>query len=58
VGIACEVDVGLGEGCRSPDKHRFRRGRHEFEVRAIDSAGNADPTPATLDVKLMRQHKR
>lgn len=54
----CEVDNGLGEACRSPFKHRFRRGRHGFEVQAIDSAGNADPTPATLDFKLKRKSKR
>ena len=54
----CEVDNGLGEACRSPYKHKFRRGRHHFEVQAIDSAGNADPTPATLDFKLKRKHKR
>jgi hypothetical protein len=54
----CVVDTGLAEACRSPYKHRFRRGRHGFEVQAIDSAGNADPTPATLDFKLKRKHKR
>ncbi|MGH2960905.1 MAG: hypothetical protein ACRDL3_01725 [Solirubrobacterales bacterium] len=54
----CVVDDGLGEACRSPYRHRFRRGRHDFEVQAIDSAGNADPTPATLDFKLKRKHKR
>lgn len=54
----CEVDNGYGEGCRSPFRERFRRGRHRFEVQAIDAAGNADPTPATLEFKLKRQHKR
>jgi hypothetical protein len=54
----CVVDDGLAEACHSPIKHRFRRGRHGFEVQAIDSAGNADPTPATLAFKLKRKHKR
>lgn len=25
----------------------FQEGRHEIRVRAVDSAGNADPSPAT-----------
>lgn len=54
----CEVDHGFGEACDSPFKQKFKRGRHSFEVQAIDPAGNADPTPATLDFKLKRKHKR
>ncbi|HYU60172.1 MAG TPA: S8 family serine peptidase [Solirubrobacterales bacterium] len=42
----CKLD---GEGfvpCDSPQAVKVSRGRHTFEVRARDAAGNTDPTPA------------
>jgi CSLREA domain-containing protein len=33
--------------CTSPTKVKVKKGRHKFEVRAMDAAGNADPTPAS-----------
>jgi M6 family metalloprotease-like protein len=43
----CRVDSGAWAGCGSP--HRLRDladGRHRFEVRARDEAGNIDASPA------------
>jgi hypothetical protein len=53
----CEVDDEPPAACRSPFRHRFRRGRHNFEVQAVDAADNADPTPATAEFKLKRKKK-
>ena len=43
----CKLDRKRFESCDS--SHTYRRlepGRHRFEVRATDLAGNTDPTPA------------
>ena len=43
----CKVDNGEWEACISPEEYSgFLDGAHTFEVRAIDAAGNVDPTPA------------
>lgn len=43
----CKLDDGRFRACDSPLTRRVARGaRHVFRVRAIDAAGNADPTPA------------
>ena len=41
--------------CASPITYRHLRrpGRYRFAVRAIDPAGNVDPTPATVKFKLL-----
>jgi hypothetical protein len=41
----CRLDGGAWGGC--DDYANLADGRHEFEVRAVDAAGNADATPAT-----------
>lgn len=51
VGIAsfqCRIDAGAWETCTSPKTYTgLADGSHTFEVRAIDTAGNPDPTPAS-----------
>ena len=40
----CRLDRGGFAPCVAPVKYRrLKRGRHRFEVRAIDAAGNVDP---------------
>jgi hypothetical protein len=51
----CRRDVDEPfEACTSPWHFpaRVDNGPHTFEVRAIDSAGNVDPTPATRDYNV------
>jgi hypothetical protein len=54
----CVVDDEPPVACDSPFKERFRRGKHRFEVQAIDQADNADPTPAFSKFKLKRKKRR
>jgi CSLREA domain-containing protein len=43
----CSLDDGGFRGCKSPKRYRgLAPGKHVFRVRAIDRAGNVDPTPA------------
>ena len=43
----CRLDRARFRACRSPHRQRVRPGRHRFQVRAIDAAGNVDRTPAS-----------
>jgi uncharacterized protein DUF4394/thrombospondin type 3 repeat protein len=45
--FACSLDHRAFKKCASPHKYKgLAAGKHTFEVRAIDPAGNLDPTPA------------
>jgi len=45
----CRLDAGDWEGCASPARYAgLSEGDHEFQVRAIDEAGNVDPSPASF----------
>ena len=45
----CRNDAGAWSPCNSPQEYTgLSEGGHEFEVRAIDQAGNTDATPATF----------
>lgn len=58
----CKLDRGSWAPCTSPTKYKkLRKGRHSFEVRAIDASGNADPSPAAVPFKVVapkRSHRR
>ena len=43
----CQIDSGAWQDCSSPQSYSgLSDGSHFFEVYAIDSSGNSDPTPA------------
>jgi hypothetical protein len=48
----CKLDRGRFRVCSSPSRARVKKGKHRFKVRAIDAAGNPDPTPATWAWKV------
>jgi hypothetical protein len=43
----CRLDAQAYEPCTSPRNYSAAPGTHTFQVRAIDPAGNVDPTPAS-----------
>jgi hypothetical protein len=42
----CRIDNEMTQPCQSPYSRSLADGTHSFSVRAIDSAGNGDQTPA------------
>jgi hypothetical protein len=49
----CKVDDGSFAPCTSPETlATLPDGEHTFSVRAVDGAGNPDPTPATRTFKV------
>ncbi len=50
----CKLDGGRFKSCRSPfTTRRLQLGRHSFKVRARDSSGKADPSPAAYSFKVI-----
>ena len=64
VTFECRLDVALTQGswiaCTSPHRIRglARRTKYVFAVRAVDAAGNPDPTPADRRWKVTKKRKR
>ena len=55
VRFQCKLDRRRWKPCSSPRTlKRLRVGRHRFSVRAIDAAGNVDPTPAKRRWRVVR----
>lgn len=51
----CKLDKKPFKPCRSPRKYkRLKPGKHVFQVRAIDAAGNKDKTPAKRRFRVLR----
>jgi hypothetical protein len=46
------------EECTSPFKAKLRKGKYQFDVVAIDGAGNPDPEPASLTFKAKKKKKK
>ena len=59
-GIECRLDGGGFEPCPLTVKiyAGLARSRHTFEVRAVDAAGNVDPTPASRTWKVKKKKKK
>ncbi|HEX5467675.1 MAG TPA: hypothetical protein VFW80_01350 [Gaiellaceae bacterium] len=46
VDFQCRLDAGSWSSCASPRSYsKLKKGDHDFEVRAVDAAGNVDSTP-------------
>lgn len=54
----CAIDGSAFKPCTSPLIKTFRLGRHVFQVRAVDAAGNADATPAAQSWKVVKKRKK
>ena len=58
VHFECALDRKSFAACKSPAKYkRLKPRKHVFRVRAIDAAGNADPSPAKLKFKVPKRKK-
>ncbi len=52
----CKLDRKRFKPCDSPRKlKRLKRRKHRFKVRAIDVAGNVDPTPAKARFRVLKK---
>jgi Ca2+-binding RTX toxin-like protein len=51
----CRLDSKPFRRCASPRTYVVGAGRHAFRVVAVDSAGNADPTPALFRFRVRRR---
>ena len=56
-GYQCSLDGGAFTTCTSPFAVKVKKGRHRFEVRAVDAAGNVDPTPASDTWKVKKKRR-
>ena len=55
----CRLDNGSFESCSSPKTYSgLKKGSHTVEVRAVDAAGNVDPTPASRSWKVKKKKKK
>jgi subtilisin-like proprotein convertase family protein len=53
--FACRIDTRAWASCSSPKSYtRLTTGRHQFQVRATDKAGNVDATPAVWRWRIRR----
>lgn len=51
----CKLDHKPFKKCSSPKKYKkLKPGKHVFKVRAIDKAGNVDPTPAKRKFTVLK----
>ncbi len=54
-GFSCRLDGGAWQPCGSPHTYpALSLGPHQFEVAAVDAAGNQDPTPAGHAWQVLR----
>lgn len=54
----CRLDKRARKPCAATVKFRVKPGKHTFRARAVDEAGNADPTPATFKFKRTKKKRK
>ncbi len=54
----CSLDGAQFAPCSSPDTLKVKKGKHSFEVRAKDAAGNVDGSPASDSWKVKKKKKK
>jgi hypothetical protein len=53
----CLIDRAAFAPCAESITVRIKAGKHRLSVRAVDAAGNADPTPALATWKVKRRRR-
>jgi hypothetical protein len=57
-GFLCRLDKGPFKPCSSSRAYkRLKSGKHTFKVKAVDAAGNVDPTPAVARFKSVARSR-
>jgi hypothetical protein len=54
----CSLDGAQFAPCSSPDTLKVKKGKHSFEVKAHDAAGNVDGSPASDNWKVKKKRKK
>jgi dipeptidyl aminopeptidase/acylaminoacyl peptidase len=54
----CKLDKSEFEPCDPTEQFKVKRRKHILDVRAVDPAGNADPTPAERKWKVKKKKKK
>ena len=54
----CSLDDAAFSACTSPFSKKVKPGRHTFAVKARDTAGNVDPSPASYRWKVKKKKRR
>jgi hypothetical protein len=49
----CKLDKGTYQACTSPFRKRLGLGKHKVFIRAVDAAGNIDPTPVKVKFRIV-----
>ena len=58
-GFECKLDDGAFASCSPPKAYSgLKKGTHNFAVRAVDAAGNVDPTPASRSWTVKKKKKK
>jgi hypothetical protein len=53
----CQLDNRPWRSCSSPFTYNVKVGKHRLLVRAVDAAGNVDPTPTRHTFKRLKRHR-
>ncbi len=53
----CQLDNRPWRSCSSPFTFNVKVGKHRLLVRAVDAAGNVDPTPERYKFKRLKRHR-
>jgi hypothetical protein len=48
----CQLDKGSYKPCAASQKLKLTKGKHVLQARAVDAAGNVDPTPVVAKIKV------
>jgi hypothetical protein len=54
----CSLDGGAFASCTSPTSLKVKKGKHIFQVRSVDPAGNIDASAATDQWKVKKKRKK
>jgi len=54
----CALDGAAFSPCVSGQTYKVKKGKHSFQVRSTDAAGNVDASPASDDWKVKKKKRK